>query len=193
MDRTRQQASTDECFFLMHHDAITQAQPAVFVLGLGAMFSRTMTYTDDLRHDETEYDLNATLDDCREHFQTHQISSAEEVPQFHNTLVWARALMNVIHTDNIMRSRGHTWRIAHLHAEPVEFNPHHPVMRPLVEKVAAIPQYVAHPHNCRVMCREAGIRPWDHDEYGWEGHHTVEGQMHFRRELSRIYRTRGLD
>ena len=183
-DRTRAGNSVDESFLKIRLDALTHREPARFIFGVGNMYGRVMSYTDGA-HDREKISARDGLQQCLEHFDTIRVAEMEahEMPQFHNTLVWSQFFLSLITTNQLLAQHGHELMVVHMMGSDREYNRDHPMIRCTLPEVEAMPRYLPVTDNCSRVCREAGIRPWDHDLYGWLGHHSHMGQQRWRRRI----------
>lgn len=197
VDRTRRGSSTDEAFLLMHHDAICDPG-ARFLFGTGAMYSRLTTYTDGLYDNETVKE-HSTIEDCLEFFSTQGFDDHNEdavkimhPDMFHHTLVWTRYLTQVILTASLLPPTS-SWLVVHMHCDRDEWqSPHHPMVKPLLQRISGIPNYIDQQHSCFNLCRDHGVRAVDWQEYGEHGHQGPEGQRLFGEHIKQIINERGL-
>ena len=196
IDRTRPGASTEEMFLLAINDAVTNKN-CRFLLGTGMMYSRLAMYTDDLY--EKEQVRQGKLADCLPFFQTKFLSKTsfvfgkDYVSLFHHTLVWSKYLSNIITLNTLMQSQQHKWVAVHLGTPRDDYQSwKHPLVLPLLQRTAAIANYVDQRNSCFDVCKDAGIKPWDYDQYSWNGHHTTEGQQHFGAHIKNILQSRGV-
>lgn len=198
IDRTRGGASTDEAFLLMHHDAICDPD-ARFLFGTGAMYSRLTKYTDGLYENETVREHH-TIDDCLGFFGTHRFDQdynedAVKIMHpdiFHHTLVWTRYLTQIILTASLLPSTS-LWLVVHLHCDRNEWqSPHHPMVKPLLQRISGIPNYIGHEHSCFNLCKDNDVRAVDWEKYGESGHQGPAGQRLFGDYIKQIVHDRGL-
>ena len=188
VDRTRVGSSTDEAFLRMHHDIICDPG-ARFLLGTGSIYSRLTKYTDELFENETVREHH-TFEDCLDFFDTvylHGDGGKVMHPDiFHHTLVWTRYLTQIILTASLLPPTS-SWMVVHMHCDRDEWqSPHHPMVKPLLQRINGIPNYIGHEHSCYGLCKEHGVRAVDWQEYGAAGHQGPEGQQLFGNYIKKI-------
>jgi len=190
IDRTREGASTEEMFLLATNDAVNHSG-ARFILATGVLYSRLMLYTDQLY--DNEQVRAGTLTDCMPYLSTQELEKTLHTGIFHHTLVWAKYLSHTVTLHSLMQSQSHQWFMVHMHTDRNEYqSPANPLVLPLLKHTATMPNYLDHTHSCMNVCQDAGIRPWDYDQYSWSGHHSVEGQQHFGAYAQKMFQDRGL-
>jgi len=183
-DRTRSGNSVDESFLKIGLDALTHTEPARFIFGVGEMYGRVTTYTDGINHDESvlaHHDMEA----CLKHFDSYRVSDmkSHEVPQFHNTLLWSRFFLSLVTTNQLLTQRGHEFMVVHMTGNLNEYNPEHPMIRCILPEVHKVPHYMPITETCHRVCKEANIKAWDFDKFGWFGHVGFIGQQRWSRHL----------
>jgi hypothetical protein len=65
-------------------------------------------------------------------------------------------------------------------------SPYHPMVKPLLQRINGIPNYIGHEHSCYGLCKEHGVRAVDWQEYGAAGHQGPEGQRLFGNYIKNI-------
>ena len=192
LNRAKPLNNTETMFLQATHDCVTHKEPAQLVIALGPL-QRLPTYTDGWYDKETlkpvdEEGHNTDLSHCQQHFNSFVWRDAEEgknLDLFHPTYLWARLYSNIITLDALCRQLGHRLLVLHMSVHDRDFNTDHPLIRPLGERVSDL-DYIGETHSCTSVCRQANIKPWDYDKYGWIGHHSADGQRHFGLHIKNI-------
>jgi hypothetical protein len=65
-------------------------------------------------------------------------------------------------------------------------SPYHPMVKPLLQRINGIPNYIGHEHSCYSLCKEHDVRAVDWQEYGPAGHQGPEGQRLFGNYIKQI-------
>ena len=190
VDRTRVSASTEEMFLKATNDAVNHTN-ARFIFGTGVMYSRVMIYTAQLYVNEQV--RQGTFDDCLPYFDTQESIESLHVGMFHHTLVWSKYLSNIVTLDSLLKAQSHQWFMVHMNTDKHEYHsPGNPLVLPLLKRTAAMPNYLDQRHSCIRICKDAGIRPYDYDKFGWSGHHSAEGQQLFSSHVVKMFTKRGM-
>ena len=190
IDRTKPGKSPHTMFLQATHDAITHADPVRMIVALGAC-QRLTVYTDGWNEEETLKDVDpdtplpnparrTTLDDC-EPFLDRAERNMQNMAQFHPTLIWANIYKDILDLALRCDSQAHELLILHMNTTPDNtwINKSHPLVAPLCERAEALPNYMTEQESCNLFCQRHDIRPVDYEQYGWQGHHGVEGQHCF--------------
>lgn len=190
IDRTKPGKSPHTMFLQATHDAITHADPVRMIVALGAC-QRLTVYTDGWHEEETLKDVDpdtplpnpprrTTLDDC-EPFLDRAEMNMQNMAQFHPTLIWANIYKDILDLALRCGSQAHELLILHMNTTPDNtwINKSHPLVAPLCERAEALPNYMTEQESCNLICQRHDIRPVDYEQYGWQGHHGVEGQHCF--------------
>jgi len=193
-NRARAGNNTQHMFLEATHDCVTNTTPLKMLIGLGPL-ARLPKYTDKWYDEELIRGTDIT--DYLGHMQSHRPTDADNfdikdtrlMEMYHPTLLWANLYKNVISLDAMARKHGHDILIVHMHHTEYEHHRDHPLVRPL-EEMATHCNYVEQLHSCNAVCRQAGILPWDKDQYGSDGHHSAEGQIHFGRHIRALLEER---
>ena len=190
VDRTKVGKSPHTMFLQATHDAITHDHPVRMIVALGAC-QRLTVYTDGWNGEETLKDVDpntplpdparrTTLEDC-ERFLDRAEANMHNIEQFHPTLIWANIYKDILDLALRCDSKAHELLILHMSTTPDNtwINKAHPLIAPLCEQAEALPNYITEHDSCNLICQRQGIRPVDHAQYGWQGHHGPEGQKIF--------------
>ena len=190
VDRTKPGKSPHTMFLQATHDAITHDHPVRMIVALGAC-QRLTVYNDGWNEEETLKDVDpntplpdparrTTLEDC-EQFLVRAEVNMHNIGQFHPTLIWANIYKDILDLALRCDSKAHELLILHMNTTPDNtwINKAHPLIAPLCEQAEALPNYITEHESCNLICQRQGIRPMDHAQYGWQGHHGPEGQRIF--------------
>ena len=190
VDRTRPGKSPFTMFLQATHDALTEKSPVRMIVALGAC-QRLPIYTDGWYADEKlkPCDPNTplpsparptTMDDCEQYIDRAEVSR-ENILQFHPTLLWASIFKGISDLALRCENNGHQLLILHMNTCPdsVWINKSHPLIKPLCDYAENLINYLSEHESCKLLCEEQGIRPLDHDQWSWSGHHGLKGQLFF--------------
>ena len=201
-NRARSGNNTAHMFLEATHDCVTNEHPVDLLIGLGPL-QRLPKYTDGWYHEESlRPTSNTTLEHCLKymHSQTPgelELQNTQKARRmvdalfemYHPTLLWANLYKNIISLHRLAQHHGHRLLVVHMHHREFEHNRHHTLTNPL-EEGANRCNYIDQLDSCHAVCARAGIKPWDHDEYGEYGHHSTEGQMFFGKHVKRLLEKR---
>jgi hypothetical protein len=209
LNRARPGNSVGNRFLESGHDWITHSGPSMLVIAMGPL-QRLSSYTDGwyeqekLKEQDPEsardlYPLPARkndLSDCEKYLEGYsvnkQIKDKRIMNLFHPTLLWSSMYDQIIKLDALASRHGHSILVLHMSHLQREYNEKHPLVYPL-EQAALQCNYITEEHSCHAVCKEAGIKPWDFEEYRWFGHHSREGQKFFGEYIKKLLSDRHSD
>ena len=193
-NRARPGNSPQSMFLEATHDAVTRTDPTRLVVALGPLF-RLPRYEDGwfdqerLTDNRPEDGDPAQLADACELLKAVHHHDLQELDaktalhltdMLHPTLLWSLLFQNVINLDALCGQRGHELVVLHMNHRPdINFRDRHVLVEPLWRAARETGSYWHTDHSCAQVCEQAGILPWDHDQYGMDGHHGPQGQRHF--------------
>jgi len=152
--------------------------PRIMMYNDGWYEEEDLTYEKILDHGKRK----TTLLDCQKYFETFWIDDIKDkhmLNMYHPTLIRAKMLSQVIALTEFVRKQGNEVIFVHMTEQVKEFDQRHPLISPFYKKVCDMDNYVSEHYSCRKVCSDAGIRPWDHEQYANHGHYGKDGHEYF--------------
>tara|TARA_A100001015_G_scaffold201718_1_gene225218 strand:- start:1725 stop:2444 length:720 start_codon:yes stop_codon:yes gene_type:complete len=185
IDRTTPRKTPGTMFLQATHDALTRKTPTRLIVALGVC-ERLPAYTDGWYGEEVINEDN-NMDDCEPYFTETEVNRSN-MAQLHPTLMWTQIYKEIVQLSLLCDTHRHQLMITHMNTDAVGqyINKRHPLIRPLCQLAESLPCYFNEQHSCKTVCQEAGVKPLDYAQYGWDGHHGPEGQRIFAEHMATL-------